>query len=87
LAFRRLPRVEPGGKLFGKKVVVTGSIPGYSRSGAEEAAAGLGAKVSGSVSKNTDLVVYGEGAGSKLETARKLGIATMSAEEFLDLLK
>lgn len=76
-----------GGVLAGKKVVVTGSIPGYSRTGAEEAATGLGAKVSGSVSKNTDLVIHGEGAGSKLETARKLGVETMSADRFLELLE
>jgi DNA ligase (NAD+) len=74
------------GALAGKKVVITGSIPGYGRTEAEEAARKLGAKVSGSVSKNTDIVIHGEGAGSKLAAAEKLGIATMGAEEFVKLL-
>ncbi len=75
-----------GGKLDGKKVVITGSIEGYSREQAEAAAERLGAKVSGSVSKNTDILIYGEKAGSKLEQARKLKIETMEAAEFLKLL-
>ena len=43
----------------------------------------MGVRVSGSVSKKTDLVVYGESAGSKLEKATKLGVETMTAEEWL----
>lgn len=72
--------------LAGLKVVVTGTIPGYGRSEAQAAAEGLGAKVSGSVSKNTDLVIYGDGAGSKLAKAESLGVKLMTAEEFVTLL-
>jgi len=75
------------GVLAGKTVVITGSIPGYDRRGAEKAAAGLGGKIVGSVSRNTDLVIFGEGAGSKLAKAEELGIETMDAESFTRLLK
>lgn len=53
-----------------KTVVVTGSLQEYSRLDIEKLLKGLGANVSGSVSKNTDFVIYGENAGSKLEKAR-----------------
>jgi DNA ligase (NAD+) len=69
----------------GKKVVVSGSIPGMSRTQAQEAAARLGATVSGSVSKNTELLVAGDGAGSKLTKAQELGVEIMSAEDFAAL--
>ncbi len=64
-------------------VVVTGSIEGMSRSEAEQWLTLHGAKVTGSVSKKTDLVIYGEAAGSKLSKAQDLGINTMEAEAFL----
>lgn len=64
-------------------VVVTGSIEGMSRSEAESWLSQHGAKVSGSVSKKTDLVIYGEAAGSKLTKAQDLGVSVMSAEDFL----
>jgi DNA ligase (NAD+) len=69
----------------GKKVVVSGSVPGMSRTQAQEAAARLGATVSGTVSKNTELLVAGDGAGSKLAKAQELGIEIMSAEDFAAL--
>jgi len=47
----------------------------------------LGGKVSSSVSKKTDLVVYGDAPGSKIEKANKLGIETLGEEEFLSLMK
>jgi DNA ligase (NAD+) len=74
------------GPLAGKTVVITGSIPGYERRGAEAAAMGLGAKISGSVSAKTDLLIHGEFAGSKLAKAKSLGVETMDAESFLALL-
>ena len=66
----------------GKTVVLTGSLQMYTRSEATSLLESLGAKVSGSVSKKTDLVIYGESAGSKLEKARALNVAVMSEEEF-----
>lgn len=70
-------------RFTGMTVVVTGTIPGFSREEAEAWFVAHGAKVSGSVSKKTDLVVHGEGAGSKLAKAQELGIATLDAESFL----
>jgi len=75
------------GPLAGKTVVITGSIPGYERRGAEAAAEGLGAKISGSVSAKTDLLIHGEGAGSKLAKAQALGVETMDATTFLAMLR
>lgn len=66
----------------GKTVVVTGTLKNYSRSQIEERLKSLGAKVSGSVSKKTSFLVHGEEAGSKLEKARELGVATLTEEEF-----
>jgi DNA ligase (NAD+) len=71
--------------LQGAIVVVTGSIPGYSRDGAEEAVIAAGGKPSSSVSKKTTVVVAGEGAGSKRASAEALGVPILEAEKF-DLL-
>lgn len=71
----------------GKTVVLTGSLQLYTRSEATSLLESLGAKVSGSVSKKTDLVIYGESAGSKLEKARSLNVAVMSEEEFNERLQ
>ena len=71
--------------LAGKKVVVTGTVPGLTRTEAQEAVERLGGQSSGSVSKSTDLVVIGDGAGSKADKAAELGIPTMSAEDFAQL--
>jgi DNA ligase (NAD+) len=70
------------GPLAGMIVVVTGSMPGFTRDGAEEAVRAAGGKVSGSVSTKTNLVFVGEGAGSKETKARELGIRIVPAEEF-----
>jgi DNA ligase (NAD+) len=80
---------EPGaeaGPLAGKTVVVTGSIEGFSREEAEDAVRAAGGKPVGSVSKKTDLVVAGPGAGSKLAKAAELGIPVLDAEGFGRLL-
>jgi len=73
---------EPAeGALSGRTVVLTGTIDGITR---DEAAARLeraGAKVAGSVSKKTDFVVAGEGAGSKLDRARALGVRVLTWDE------
>jgi DNA ligase (NAD+) len=61
--------------LSGEIAVVTGTLPTLSREDAEELLKGLGAKVTGAVSKKTTLLIAGEKAGSKLAKARELGIA------------
>ncbi|OCN04735.1 DNA ligase (NAD(+)) LigA [Erysipelotrichaceae bacterium MTC7] len=67
----------------GKTVVLTGSLTGLTRSEAKTLLEKYGANVSGSVSKKTDLVIYGEEAGSKLTKANQLGVATMDEATFL----
>ena len=66
-----------------KTVVLTGTLESYTRSEAKKILEAFGANVAGSVSKRTDLVIYGTAAGSKLEKARNLGVDLMSEEEFV----
>lgn len=70
----------------GKTVVLTGSLTILSRDEAKDRLAALGAKVSGSVSKKTDLVIAGEAAGSKLAKAQELGITVIDEAEMIRLL-
>ena len=70
----------------GKMVVLTGSLSQLSRDDAKARLVALGAKVAGSVSKKTDLVIAGEAAGSKLAKAQELGIAVIDEDEMLRLL-
>ena len=74
------------GPLAGLSVVVTGAIESYSREEAEEAVRAAGGKPIGSVSKKTDVVVAGPGAGSKLAKAQELGIRVVDAADFAALL-
>ena len=69
--------------LAGQTVVVTGSHPDVTRPQIEQFVQKLGGKASGSVSKKTSLVVYGDEAGSKLSKAEGLGVKTMTIAEFL----
>lgn len=69
----------------GKTVVVTGTLKNFGRKEIEEKLISLGAKVSSSVSKKTDFVLYGEEAGSKLTKAMDLNVRTINEEEFLNL--
>jgi DNA ligase (NAD+) len=70
----------------GKTVVLTGSLSILSRDEAKDRLTALGAKVSGSVSKKTDLVIAGEAAGSKLAKAQELGIEVIDEAEMIRLL-
>ena len=76
----------PEGPLAGKTVVVTGSIEGFSREEAEQAVRDAGGKPGSSVSKKTDYVVAGPGAGSKLTKAEELEIPILDADGFRRLL-
>lgn len=76
------------GDLFkGEKIVLTGTLSKYKRSEAQKIIESLGGEVSGSVSKNTTMVLAGEEAGSKLDKARALGIRIIDENEFDEMIK
>ncbi|HMF93979.1 MAG TPA: NAD-dependent DNA ligase LigA [Vicinamibacterales bacterium] len=76
------PTAEPVGPLTGKTFVLTGTLESMTREAATELLERLGAKVAGSVSKKTSVVVCGSDAGSKLEKARQLGVETWDEQQF-----
>jgi DNA ligase (NAD+) len=85
------PEKEPGvgandGPLNGKTFVLTGTLSGMTRDQAKERIQAYGGKVSGSVSKKTDFVIFGENAGSKLAKAESLGVETLDEGAFEALL-
>lgn len=82
LGGRSIASEEPS--LAGKTVVFTGSLEKMTRDEAKAMAERLGAKVSGSVSKKTDLVVAGPGAGSKLDKAREFGVEVIDEDEWFE---
>jgi DNA ligase (NAD+) len=73
--------------LAGKTIVLTGSLSQMARNDAKAKLVELGAKVSGSVSKNTDMVIAGEKAGSKLQKAQELNIPILNEAEMMDLFQ
>jgi len=79
--------VDAASPLAGKTVVFTGTLEHRSREEAEALAKSLGAKVTGSVSAKTDLVVAGPGAGSKLDKARQLGVKVVDEDAFDAMLR
>lgn len=67
--------------------MLTGTLGTMSRETAKEKVISLGGKVSGSVSKNTSFVVAGLEPGSKLTSAKRLGVKVLNEQEFLEMLK
>jgi DNA ligase (NAD+) len=82
-----LEAVDHASPISGKIVVFTGTLERMTRSEAKARAERLGAKVAGSVSKNTDYVVAGPGAGSKLKNAKDLGVTVLTEDEWLQLIE
>ncbi|MCC5995245.1 MAG: 3'-5' exoribonuclease [Oceanicaulis sp.] len=80
------PAIQGSSELVGKTVVFTGSLERFTRDEAKARAQSLGAKVAGAVSKNTDYLVAGPGAGSKLKKAEELGVAVLTEDDWLALV-
>jgi DNA ligase (NAD+) len=81
------PKKKPAGTdLSGKTIVVTGELKNYKRKEIQDLIKQLGGSATSSVSKNTDYVVVGADAGSKLDKARALGVPTLTEEEFEKLI-
>ena len=72
--------------LSGKKFVITGTLKNYKRKEIEELVISNGGKIAGSVSKNTDYLIAGENAGSKLTKAKSLNVKVISEDEFLKMI-
>jgi DNA ligase (NAD+) len=81
------PAAAASGPLAGKTLVVTGTLARHSRDEMEELIAQHGGRAASSVSKNTDYLVAGEKAGSKLAKAQQLGVKVLSEEEFEKLVE
>ncbi len=78
----KIEDVDTSNPLFGKRVVLTGTLSEFGRDVAKSILEKMGAKISGSVSSKTDIVIAGDSAGSKLDDAKKLGITIWSGDDF-----
>jgi len=87
LAIQDVEQPKTDTAVAGKTIVFTGALERMTRDEAKAQAESLGAKVASSVSKKTDLVVAGPGAGSKLKTATDLGIQVMTEDEWLQIVQ
>ena len=87
VVMRREESLDSPQTLQGLNVVVSGRVEGYTRDEAKEALMKAGAKSASSVSKNTDLLIYGEKAGSKLKKAGELGVTCLPQQYFTQLIK
>ena len=83
---KTVTNTEVSDNLFaGCTVVVTGKLELFTRNSINAQIESLGAKAGSSVSKNTDFLICGENAGSKLDNARKLGIPVLTEQQFLEM--
>ena len=78
--------VDPDSYFYDKTIVLTGTLASMTRDEASQILVDLGARVTSSVTKKTDLVIAGESAGSKLEKAQALGVTVLSENELIQLL-
>jgi len=86
VVFPTARKKKTGAKWTGKTFVLTGSLAGMSRDEAKQKIAAAGGKVTGSVSKKTDVVIVGADPGSKLDKAQRLGVTIWSEEQFTEQL-
>ena len=86
VSIRDAEKPKTDSPIAGKTIVFTGSLEKFTRDEAKATAERLGAKAAGSVSKKTDYVVAGPGAGSKLAEAQKLGVKVLTEDEWLALV-
>ena len=84
---KRLKEDDEDERFTGKTFVLTGGLENYSREEASEIIEKFGGKTSSSVSKKTSYVLAGEGSGSKLTKAQKLGVTILTEQEFMDMIK
>ena len=85
--FKEVPKAAADNPFKGKTVVATGSLEHFSRDGINKKLEELGAKAGSSVSKKTDYVIAGPGAGSKLAKAQSLGVPVLTEQEFLAMIQ